>query len=130
MLGAALPAAPALAQDPQRMGVFDAARESLFGDAYASPSTWRSLSAGTFFSEAEAGLYIESPELAAQVMAYMEEGVRSELSYRVRLDADGDLYWVTETDGKTEQYDHDPNSTTWQRTKVRFIRMLPVMNQL
>ena len=78
----------------------------------------------------EAGLYIESPELAAQVIAYMDEGVRPENSYRVQLDADGELYWVTETNGKTERYDHDPNSTAWQRAKVRFIRMLPVMNQL
>jgi putative cardiolipin synthase len=78
----------------------------------------------------EAGLYIESPELAAELKAYMDEGVGSEFSYRVQLDSDGDLYWVTETDGKTERYDHDPNSTAWQRTKVRFIRMLPVMNQL
>lgn len=78
----------------------------------------------------EAGLYIESPELAAQVIAYMKEGVRSENSYRVQLDADADLYWITETKGKTERYDHDPNSTAWQRAKVRFIRMLPVMNQL
>jgi putative cardiolipin synthase len=78
----------------------------------------------------EAGLYIESPELAAQVIAYMDEGVRAENSYRVLLDADGDLYWVTETNGKIEQYDHDPNSTAWQRAKVRLIRMLPVMDQL
>jgi putative cardiolipin synthase len=78
----------------------------------------------------EAGLYIESPELAAQVIAYMDEGVRPENSYRVLLDADGDLYWVTETDGKTERHDHDPNSTAWQRATVRFIRLLPVMNQL
>jgi len=78
----------------------------------------------------EAGLYIESPELAAQVIAYMDTGVLPENSYRVLLDADGDLYWVTETNGKTERYDHDPNSTAWQRAKVRFIRMLPVMNQL
>ena len=78
----------------------------------------------------EAGLYIESPELAAQVIAYMDEGVLPQYSYRVLLDANGDLYWITETDGKPERYDHDPNSTAWQRAKVRFIRMLPVMNQL
>jgi cardiolipin synthase C len=78
----------------------------------------------------EAGLYIESPELAAQVIAYMDEGVLPQYTYRVLLDGDGDLYWVTETDGKTERYDHDPNSTAWQRAKVRLIRMLPVMNQL
>ena len=78
----------------------------------------------------EAGLYIESPELAAQVISYMDEGVQPNDSYRVRLDADGDLYWVTETNGKAERYDHDPNSTAWQRAKVLFIRMLPVMDQL
>ena len=78
----------------------------------------------------EAGLYIESPELAAQVIAYMDQGVEPENSYRVLLDADGELYWITETNGKAERYDHDPNSTAWQRAKVNFIRMLPVMNQL
>jgi len=78
----------------------------------------------------EAGLYIESPELAAQVIAYMDEGVQPQYSYRVLLDEKGDLYWITETDGKPERYDDDPNSTAWQRTKVRIIRMLPVRDQL
>jgi hypothetical protein len=40
------------------------------------------------------------------------------------LDADGDLYWATEANGKTERYDDDPSSTAWQRAKVRFIRIL------
>lgn len=78
----------------------------------------------------EAGLYIESPELAAQLIAYMEEGVRPENSYQVLLDADGDLYWVTETDGKPKRYDHDPYSTAGQRAAVRLLRMLPIANQL
>ncbi len=67
----------------------------------------------------EAGLYIESPELAAQVISYMNEGVLPQNSYRVLLDADNHLYWVTQTDGKRERYDHDPNSTFWQRAKGR-----------
>ena len=37
----------------------------------------------------EAGLYIESPELAAQVISYMDDGVLPQNSYRVLLDADG-----------------------------------------
>jgi putative cardiolipin synthase len=78
----------------------------------------------------EAGLYIESPELAAQLIAYMEEGVRPENSYQVLLDADGDLHWVTETNGKAERYDHDPYSTAGQRAAVRLLRMLPIVNQL
>ena len=78
----------------------------------------------------EAGLYIESPELAAQVISYMDEGVLPKNSYRVLLDADNHLYWVTETDGKAERYDHDPNSTLWQRIKSRIIQMLPVRDQI
>ena len=78
----------------------------------------------------EAGLYIESPELTAQVISYMNDGVLPQNSYRVLLDADGHLYWVTETDGKPERYNHDPNSTLWQRTKSRLIQMLPVRDQI
>ena len=37
--------------EPERIGVVDAAIESLTGDVYAQPSKWRPLSLGTFFSE-------------------------------------------------------------------------------
>jgi putative cardiolipin synthase len=78
----------------------------------------------------EAGLYVESPELAAQVIAWMDEGVRPENSYRVLLDADGDLQWVTEYEGREVRFDTDPESTPWQRFVTGFIRILPVENQL
>lgn len=78
----------------------------------------------------EAGLYVESPELAAQVIAYLDEGVRLENSYRVLLDADGDLYWITESDGVQQRFDKDPKSTATQRSVAGFIRMLPVIDQL
>ena len=51
-------------------------------------------------------------------------------SYRVMLDADGDLYWVTETSGKVERYGHDPKNTVGQRAAVRLIRTLPLVGQL
>jgi len=78
----------------------------------------------------EAGLYVESPELAEQVIAYMDEGVRPENSYRVRLDENGDLYWVTEVDGKEVRYHEDPEATFGQRFISGFIMMLPVEHQL
>jgi putative cardiolipin synthase len=78
----------------------------------------------------EAGLYIKSPELAARMVAHMDEGVLPRNSFRVLLDNDGDLYWSADVDGKVERFDYDPDSTVWQRVKVRMIRMLPVMNQL
>jgi len=78
----------------------------------------------------EAGLYVESPELAAQVVAWMDEGVLPENSYRVRLDADGTLSWVTKDDGKERVYHHDPESTAWQRFTAGFIGLLPIEDQL
>jgi len=56
----------------------------------------------------EAGLYVESPELAARVLAYMDEGV----------------------DGAEVRYDKDPLSTFGQRFMSGFIGILPVESQL
>lgn len=78
----------------------------------------------------EAGLYVESPELAAQVLEYMEEGVRPENSYRVLLDEDGDLVWITEIDGEEVRYDDEPETTFGQRFMSDFISILPVEHQL
>ena len=101
--------------------VFD--RESVFiGSFNLDP---RSASINT-----EAGLYVESPELAAQVLEYMDEGVRPENSYHVMLDDDGDLVWVTEIDGEEVRYNDDPETTFGQRFMSDFITFLPVERQL
>ena len=78
----------------------------------------------------EAGLYVESPALAAQVVAWMDEGVRPENSYRVLLDKDGKLTWVTRDDGQEVVYHHDPESNAWQRFMAGLIGILPVEGQL
>lgn len=78
----------------------------------------------------EAALYVESPELAAQVIEYMDEGVLPQNSYRVLLDANGDLVWVTETDGREVRYHHEPETSFGQRFMSGFIMMLPVEHQL
>jgi putative cardiolipin synthase len=78
----------------------------------------------------EAGLYVESPELAQQLADWMEEAELPENSYRVLLDGDGDLVWVTEEDGTEVRYDKDPQSTFWQRFMVGFIGLFPVEDQL
>ena len=101
--------------------VFD--REALFIGSYNLDP--RSAEINT-----EAGLYVESPELAAQVIAYMDEGVQPENSYRVLLDEDGDLVWITRTGDTEERFDKDPGSGFWQRFKAGLIRMLPIEGQL
>ena len=78
----------------------------------------------------EAGLYVESPELAARLLAYMEEGVSPENSYRLILDDAGDLVWVTQNDGVEVRYNKDPLSTFGQRFMSGFIGILPVESQL
>jgi putative cardiolipin synthase len=78
----------------------------------------------------EAGLYVESPELAEQVVEYMDQGVQPENSYQVLLDESGDLYWVSEVDGAEVRYDEEPETTFGQRFLSGFIMMLPVEHQL
>lgn len=78
----------------------------------------------------EAGLYVESPALAAQLMAYMDTGVTPDDSYRVTLDENGDLLWLTVEDGRELKFHKDPGSTWWQRFQSGFIEMLPVEDQL
>ena len=78
----------------------------------------------------EAGLYVESQELAEQVIAYLDEGVKPLNSYRVSLDEKGDLVWITQNAGKEVRYIKDPNSDLWQRLISGFIKMLPVEGQL
>jgi putative cardiolipin synthase len=78
----------------------------------------------------EAGLFIESPELAAQLAAHMDEGVRLDNAYRVQLDPSGRLFWVTEDAGKEVRYDVDPLSTPQQRIEAGWIRTLPIEDQL
>jgi len=78
----------------------------------------------------EAGLYVESPALAEQVIAFMDEGVRPENSFRVQLDDSGELVWVTEVDGVEVRFEHDPYSSFWERLVARFIAMLPIEHQL
>jgi putative cardiolipin synthase len=78
----------------------------------------------------EAGLYVESPVLAAQVVEYLDEGASPEVSYRVLLDKDNDLYWVASDDGKPLRYDTDPLSTPGQRFKASLYSIMPIIGQL
>ena len=78
----------------------------------------------------EAGLYVESPALAAQVIEFMNEGVDPDVSFRVQLDTAGKLYWVADDEGTPLRYDKDPLTTFRQRFSAGFIRLLPVDTQL
>ncbi len=78
----------------------------------------------------EAGLYVESEALAAQLLEYMAVGRLPENAYRVVLEGDGDLAWITSDDGVEVRYDRDPHSTWSERFMTWFIGILPIRSQL
>jgi putative cardiolipin synthase len=78
----------------------------------------------------EAGIYVESPELAKLVIEYMDEGVTPQNSYRVILNEQDDLVWIYARDGQEVRSDVDPESKLWQRLVAAFLRILPIAGQL
>jgi putative cardiolipin synthase len=78
----------------------------------------------------EAGLYIESPELAERLVAYMATGVVPANSYRVLLDPNGEIVWETVKDGKTVRYQDEPETGFRRRLIAALWKLLPIDSQL
>jgi len=78
----------------------------------------------------EAGLYIESPELAAELAAWMATGTAPENSYRVELDGDGGLAWETRKDGEILRFDDEPDTGFRRRFVADLLKLLPLESQL
>ena len=78
----------------------------------------------------EAGLYIESPELAERLTAYMATGVVPANSYRVLLDPDGGIIWETVRDGQTVRYRDEPGTGFRRRFVADLLKLLPIDSQL
>ena len=80
-------------------------------------------------------IVVESPELAAQVLTYMDEGILPENSYRVVLEADAEtgterLVWITEIEGETVRYYSDPEVSLWRRMTSWFMGLFPIEKHL
>jgi putative cardiolipin synthase len=78
----------------------------------------------------ELGLVVESEELAQAVAAGFERGISSELSWRVSLDADGDLVWDSTDAGVPVHHTSEPDASCWRRFCVWFLGWLPIESQL
>jgi cardiolipin synthase C len=78
----------------------------------------------------EAGLFIESRELAKQLMAYMATGVVPSNSYRVLLDPSGKIVWETVRDGKSVRYEDEPETGFRRRFVADLLKLLPIDSQL
>lgn len=78
----------------------------------------------------EAGLYIESPELAKKLTAYMATGVVPATSYHVLLDPNGAIVWETVRDGKRVRYQDEPETGFRRRFVADLWKLLPIDSQL
>lgn len=89
----------------------------------------------SFALNTEIVILVESPELAAQVLDYMEEGILPENSYRVMLETNADtgaerLVWITEIDGEQVRYYTEPEVGLWRRFSTWFIGLFPIEKHL
>lgn len=76
----------------------------------------------------ELGLIIDSAEMARQLDSFADAGS----SYRLRLDAGGkNVEWIEQdNDGKETVYDVPPETTAWQRFKLRLVAPFIPLNEL
>ena len=78
----------------------------------------------------EAGLYIESPELARQLTDRMAGGVSPANSFRVSLAPEGGLVWETIKDGAAVRYRNEPHTGFRRRLAANLWKLLPIESQL
>ncbi len=78
----------------------------------------------------EAGLYIESPQLAKKLTAYMATGVVPANSYRVLLNPNREIVWETLRDGKRVRYQEEPETGFRRRFVADLLTLLPIDSQL
>ena len=78
----------------------------------------------------EAGLFIESPELAERLSAYMATGVAPANSYRVFLDPNGGIVWETVRNGENVSYGNEPETGFRRRFFANLVKLLPIDSQV
>ena len=78
----------------------------------------------------EAGLYIESSELAKKLTDYMATGVVPANSYRVLLDPNGEIVWETVRDGTRVRYQDEPETGFRRQFVADLLKLLPINSQL
>ncbi len=78
----------------------------------------------------ELGAYFESPESARRMAEIFDDEILL-IAYRVQLDDEGDLEWVTSTpDGQEQRVDKEPGTTFWQRFSTRILSPIVPESQL
>ena len=77
----------------------------------------------------ELGVIIKSPEMAAQFGEVVDDRVATQ-TYEVYLDDQDQLRWRSIENGKEIIFNHEPQTSWWQRFVAGFMRILPIRGQL
>jgi putative cardiolipin synthase len=92
--------------------VIDGARVFI-GSMNLDPRSWR--------LNSEMGVVVESPGLAAELLANIERDMLPENAWQVVLDEDGELAWIA----GDERLDRQPARHFWQRVEDVLFMLLP-----
>jgi putative cardiolipin synthase len=78
----------------------------------------------------EFGAYFESPDNARRMTEFFDQQMML-VAYRVQLDEDGELEWITlNENGQEQRVDHEPDTTFWKRFNTRILSPIVPESQL
>jgi putative cardiolipin synthase len=77
---------------------------------------------------AEDAILVDSPALAAKVVAFTENGMDQSNSYQLKLESNGDLGWYFSDKNQYFRYDREPGENFWGYITQEVYSMLPLEN--
>jgi putative cardiolipin synthase len=78
----------------------------------------------------EMGLWIDSPQLAGEIVQRFDDATKPENSYHVVRNTDSKLEWISASGGVAQRYDDEPDTTAEKRIRARLAQLLPLQDQL
>jgi len=73
----------------------------------------------------ELGLVIDSPTLGRQIDEAFTDAIPGG-AYEVKLDQNGNLYWLERKGGQTVRHENEPRTTRFQRMAIGALSLLPI----
>lgn len=78
----------------------------------------------------EVGLLIKSEALNHQLSTLFDRWVASDSAWQLSLDEEQTLQWRANDNGEALVFDHDPETSRWQRFRVWLLSWLPIESQI
>lgn len=85
----------------------------------------------------EMGVIVDSPALAHRIMQFFDSATQPENAFKVELvpragrpAAQAPMRWSARYDGRTVEFDHDPETSAARRARVALMRLLPIESLL